>query len=250
MVNSDIEVSKDWLKPIIQQFKNEVNTAAIQPKIIDYKDKTKFEYAGAGGGFIDFFGYPFCKGRIFETLEKDSNQYDEIDDIFWASGACLFIRSSIFLKMNGFDEDYFAHMEEIDLCWRIKNEGFNIQYTGKSTVYHVGGATLNEYNPRKTFLNFKNSLVTILKNVPFPSVIFVIFTRLILDGIAGIRFLFDLKFSHTFAIIKAHFSFYWSIPKTLKKRSKISRKNKHYYYTFSIVWQYFARGRKTFKEIK
>ncbi|MEN8186990.1 MAG: glycosyltransferase family 2 protein, partial [Bacteroidota bacterium] len=141
------------------------------------------------------------------------------------------------------------HMEEIDLCWRIKNEGFDIQYVGNSTVYHVGGATLNEYNPRKTFLNFKNSLVTILKNVPFPSVIFVIFARLILDGIAGIKFALGLKFNHTFAIIKAHFSFYWNIPRTLKKRVKISKKYKNYYHTFSIVWQYFIRSRKTFEEL-
>jgi len=166
LVNSDIEVAKGWLKPVIKQFKKNKNTAAIQPKILDYKDKSKFEYAGAAGGFIDFMGYPYCKGRIFMELEKDKNQYNDTYDIFWATGACFFIRSEVFYQLKGFDEDYFAHQEEIDLCWRIQNEGYNIQYVGLSTVYHVGGATLKETNPHKTFLNFRNSLFSICKNVP------------------------------------------------------------------------------------
>jgi len=139
LVNSDIEVTKDWLKPIIKQFKENQNTAIIQPKILDFKDKTKFEYAGAAGGYVDFMGYPYCKGRIFMALENDENQYDDSYDIFWATGACFFIRSVVYHELKGFDEDYFAHQEEIDLCWRIQNEGYNIQYVGASTVYHVGG---------------------------------------------------------------------------------------------------------------
>ena len=246
LVNSDIEVTKDWLKPVIKQFKENKNTAAIQPKLLDYKDKSKFEYAGAAGGFIDFMGYPYCKGRIFMELEKDQNQYNDTYDIFWATGACFFIRSEVFHQLKGFDEDYFAHQEEIDLCWRIQNEGYNIQYVGTSTVFHVGGATLKETNPHKTYLNFRNSLFSICKNVPKRFLLFVIFFRLILDGIAGIKFIFELKPAHTLAIIKAHFSFYKNSPKMLKKRKFISYKQTKYYHKFSIVWQYFVLRKNKF----
>ncbi len=167
LVNSDIEVTENWLKPIISKFKSSAEIAAIQPKILDFKDKSKFEHAGAGGGFIDFFGYPYCRGRIFTELEADNGQYDDTTDIFWASGACFFIRKEIFHQLKGFDEAFFAHFEEIDLCWRIKNEGYKIKYVGKSVVYHVGGATLDQANPRKTYLNFRNSLFSIIKNEHF-----------------------------------------------------------------------------------
>ena len=159
LLNSDIEVTENWLKPIIKQFESDTNIAVIQPKILDYKDKSKFEYAGAGGGFIDKYGYPYCRGRIFDTIETDTNKYNDIIDIFWASGACFFIKSNVFHNLNGFDEDYFAHQEEIDLCWRIQNAGHQIKYVGTSTVYHVGGATLTTQNPKKTFLNFRNSSI-------------------------------------------------------------------------------------------
>ena len=249
LVNSDIEVTKNWLKPIIKQFSENPNTAIIQPKLLDYKNKAKFEYAGAAGGFVDFMGYPYCKGRIFMALENDQKQYEDTYDIFWATGACFFIKATVFHSLNGFDEDYFAHQEEIDLCWRTQNQGHNIQYVGASTVYHVGGATLKETNPDKTFLNFRNSLFTILKNVPTKFVFFVIFFRLLLDGIAGIKFIFELRPIHTWAIIKAHFSFYKNIPKMLKKRKAILFKQSKYYHKFSIVWLHFICKKNTFSAL-
>ncbi|MDY7396365.1 glycosyltransferase family 2 protein [Aureibaculum sp. 2210JD6-5] len=250
LVNSDIEVTENWLKPIVSEFESSKDIAAIQPKILDFKDKTKFEYAGAGGGFIDFFGYPYCRGRIFSDLEDDSNQYDDTTNIFWASGACFFIRKEVYHQLNGFDEDFFAHYEEIDLCWKIKNEGYVIKYVGTSTVYHVGGATLDQANQKKTYLNFRNSLFSILKNVPKRYLLLVILLRLKLDAWAGIKFLIELKPKHTLAIIKAHLNFYWSFPKFLKKRKKIAHKKSDYYHCFSVVWQHFILRRKTFEEIK
>ncbi|MBE0423989.1 MAG: glycosyltransferase family 2 protein [Lutibacter sp.] len=248
LVNSDIEVTEGWLKPVIAAFENEPNTAIIQPKILDYKNKNKFEYAGAAGGFIDKFGYPFCRGRIFSTLERDENQYNDETEIFWASGACFFIRSSVFHELNGFDEDYFAHQEEIDLCWRAKNLSRTIKYIYSSTVYHVGGATLKEANPTKTFLNFRNSLFTLVKNLPKNKLVPIIFARLVLDGFAGLKFFLELKPLHFMAIIKAHFSFYRNFSKMLKKR-KNSCKTANYYATKSIVWQYFMLGKKNFKAL-
>jgi GT2 family glycosyltransferase len=244
LVNSDIEVTPNWLDPILSIFENENETGIIQPKILDFKAKEKFEYAGAAGGFIDKYGYPFCRGRIFETIENDNHQYDDEREIFWASGACFFIRKEIYRKLNGFDDDFFAHQEEIDLCWRAFNLGFKAKYTYKSVVFHVGGATLNASNPRKTFLNFRNSLLMLLKNLPKNKLFSIIFMRLCLDGLAGIQFILKGKFSHCFAIINAHFSFYWLISKTLKKRNVMQ--NENYYYTKSIVYSYFIKGGKIF----
>ncbi len=249
LINSDIEVTKNWLPPILDVFRNNSKTAIIQPKILDFKDKTKFEYAGAAGGFIDLFGYPYCRGRVFNELEKDENQFNDISDIFWASGACFFIRAKTFHQLNGFDEDYFAHQEEIDLCWRTQNLGHTVKYVGASTVYHVGGATLQETNPHKTYLNFRNSLLNIVKNVPKKWFLFVIFSRLILDGIAGLKFLFEIKPLHTWAILRAHLSFYKNIFKFLKKRKKLLKKQ-NYYLHISVVWQYYVLERKQFKTLK
>ena len=249
LVNSDIEVTKNWLAPVLKNFKEEENTAIIQPKILSFKDKSKFEYAGAGGGFIDLYGYPYCRGRIFNHLETDNAQFNDTTNIFWASGACLFIRSKVYHQLHGFDEDYFAHQEEIDLCWRAQNEGFTIKYVGSSTVYHVGGATLQETNPHKTYLNFRNSLLNVVKNVPKQWFLFVIFSRLILDGIAGIKFLLELKPKHTLAILKAHFSFYANFFKFLGKRRKLQKKGNYNKHT-SIVWQNYALGRTKFNELK
>ena len=249
LLNSDIEVTKGWFTPILEVFQQEDKTAIIQPKILDFKDKTKFEYAGAAGGFIDLFGYPFCRGRIFNQLETDNHQFDDTTEVFWASGACLFIRSKVYQQLHGFDEDYFAHQEEIDLCWRAQNEGHQIKYVGASSVYHFGGATLQETNPHKTFLNFRNSLLNVVKNVPKKWFLFVVFMRLILDGLAGIKFLFELRPIHTWAIIKAHFSFYGNFLKFLKKRKKLQKKADYNLHT-SIVWQYFFLGRKRFKDLK
>ena len=249
LLNSDIEVTENWLKPIIKVFKSDKKTAIIQPKLLDFNDKTKFEYAGAAGGFIDLFGYPYCRGRIFNHLETDKAQFNDETDILWASGACLFIRSNVYHLLDGLDEDYFAHQEEIDLCWKAKNCGYKIKYVGTSTVYHIGGATLQETNPQKTFLNFRNSLFNILKNIPKKLLLFVLISRLILDGIAGIKFILELRPIHTLAILKAHLSFYKNFFKFLEKRKKLN-KNQEYKLFNSIVWQHFILGRKKFKDLR
>lgn len=249
LLNSDVEVTENWLKPITEAFRNDINTAIIQPKLLDFKEKTKFEYAGAGGGFIDVFGYPYCRGRIFNYLETDHGQFDDETEIFWASGACLFIRSKVYHEVGGLDEDYFAHQEEIDLCWRTQNLGYKVKYVGSSSVYHVGGATLKETNPHKTFLNFRNSLLNVVKNVPKERFLFVIFSRLLLDGIAGIKFIIELRPIHTLAIIKAHISLYKNSIKFLKKRKKLQKKSSYFKHT-SIVSQYFIFHRIKFKNLK
>lgn len=247
LVNSDIEVTKDWLLPIIEEFEKNKKTAIIQPKILDYKNNVFFEYAGAGGGYIDKYGFPFCRGRIFNSLEKDTQQYNDTKEIFWASGACLFIKTEVFDILKGFDETYFAHQEELDLCWRAKNMGYTVKYVGTSSVYHIGGATLQESNPKKTYLNFRNSLFTLTKNLPSRSLFPVLFVRLLLDGIAAIRFLFQRKPIYTYMVLKSHFSFYGNLVRNLKKRTKNNKRN--YYYTKSIVWQHFIKGKKSFKEL-
>ena len=249
LVNSDIEVTENWLKPIKQVFEANEKTAVVQPKLLDFKNKSKFEYAGAAGGFVDFMGYPLCRGRIFMELEQDNGQFNDIADIFWASGACFFIRSEIYHKLKGFDESYFAHQEEIDLCWRVQNEGYGIRYVGSSEVYHVGGATLQESNPKKTYLNFRNSLFTIAKNVPKRYVFLVILFRLLLDGVAGIKFILELRPVHTWAILKAHLSFYWNLRRLIGKRRKLSFKQTNYFCCFSIVWQHFILGKNKYSQL-
>jgi len=249
LINSDIEVTENWIPPILDVFNKEKNTAIIQPKILDFKARDTFEYAGAGGGFVDLYGYPYCRGRVFNHLEQDNKQFDDVAEIFWASGACFFIRSKVYHELQGFDEDYFAHQEEVDLCWRAQNEGFDVKYVGGATVYHVGGATLQETNPQKTFLNFRNSLLNIIKNVPKQWFLFVVFLRLILDGVAGIKFLLELRPIHTWAIIKAHVSVYVNFYKFLKKRKKLQKKYEYNLHT-SIVWQYFVLRRKKFQNLR
>ncbi|HWR93682.1 MAG TPA: glycosyltransferase family 2 protein [Flavobacterium sp.] len=247
LVNSDIEVTKDWTKSILEQFANEPQTAVIQPKIKDYKNKEHFEYAGAAGGFLDQYGYAYCKGRIFDSIEIDNGQYENNDEIFWASGACFFIRSAIYHELGGFDEDFFAHQEEIDLCWRLYNKGFKIKYNPYSTVYHVGGATLQLGNPKKTYLNFRNSLYMLVKNLPREKYYSVMFLRLVLDGIAGIKFVFQGEFKHFLAVLKAHFSFYKNYSYIYKKRGK-NQSNK-YYKLKSIVYLYYIKKIKIFTAI-
>ena len=246
LLNSDIEVTPNWLDPILDTFNTETETAIIQPKILDYKDKTKFEYAGAAGGFIDKYGYPYCRGRIFNTIETDTNQYPN-SNIFWASGACFFIRKQVFNQLNGFDESFFAHQEEIDLCWRAFNLNYKAKYVSESTVFHVGGATLNATNPKKTYLNFRNSLFNITKNAS-GYLFSLIFTRLVLDGIAGIQFLFQLKIKHFFAILKAHFSFYFNLKKLLKQRKNLPQQ-KGYFSVKSIVYSYFIKKKTNFSKL-
>ncbi|RXR32644.1 glycosyltransferase family 2 protein [Flavobacterium piscinae] len=239
LVNSDIAVTENWLTPILSLFESHPNTAIVQPKILDYKKKTHFEYAGAGGGFIDKFGYPYCRGRIFDTIEEDKGQYNDTRQIFWASGACFFIRKDVFQELKGFDADFFAHQEEIDLCWRSFTLNYDTFYCGQSTVYHLGGGTLSNANPRKTFLNFRNSLLMLTKNLPSNKLFFIVVGRMILDGIAGIQFISKGKYKHTISIIKAHFSFYGLLIKTIRKR-KVKVKSS-YYHTTSIVYNYFVK---------
>ena len=220
LLNSDVEVTDNWLTPIQNIFENDPQIAAVQPKILDFNRRNYFEFAGAAGGFLDNLGYPYCRGRIFENIEEDHGQYNDEVEIFWASGCCFFIRSENFWAQNGFDARFFAHQEEIDLCWRLKNSGKKIFYTGKSTVYHVGGGTLNKQSPQKTFLNMRNNLSMILKNTPLLSGILLVIFRMILDGFAGIYFGYKHGMSHFWAVIRAHFSFYGQIPETLRLRQK------------------------------
>ena len=248
LLNNDVEVTQNWLLPIINEFKRDASLIAAQPKILDFNNKKYFEYAGAGGGFIDRLGYPYCRGRIFNTIEKDKGQYNDINKIFWASGACFIVRSNEFRELNGFDENFFAHQEEIDLCWRIQQNGGIIKYIGNSTVYHVGGATLSNINPIKTFYNFRNSLLMLVKNIKSSKVWIILFMRLLMDGIAGIHFLIQGKWKHTLAIVKAHFSFYSLLPRYINKEYKI-RKEIKYYHIKSIVWNYFIRKNRIFKEL-
>ena len=239
LLNSDVEVTPNWLTPIINAFSTIPDVAIIQPKILDLLKKDYFEYAGAGGGFIDQLGYPFCRGRIFQTLERDNGQYDDIKEIFWATGACMFVKKNVFEELKGFDADYFAHQEEVDFCWRAKNHGYKIMYVGTSKVYHLGGSTLSNMNPKKTYLNFRNSLFSITKNLPRRKAFIIIFLRLLLDGIAALRFIWQLRFKHFFAILRAHLSFYRQFRKMYKKREKTNFLRK-YYLTKSIVWSYFV----------
>ncbi|MBT8303454.1 MAG: glycosyltransferase family 2 protein [Bacteroidia bacterium] len=247
LLNNDVEVTENWLDPIINQFNQDQNTAIVQPKLLDLNQKDHFEYAGAAGGFIDKFGYPYCRGRIFNAIEKDEGQYNDTCSIFWASGACLFIRSDFFKELKGFDEAFFAHFEEIDLCWRIKNLGKEVTYVGASTIYHLGGGTLKNTNPKKTYLNFRNSLFALTKNssgMLLPKILL----RLLLDGVAGIQFILLMKPQHTVAIIKAHLNYYYHLSRMLEKRDQPSKIEK-YWQTKSIVWSHFVNRKKKFNRL-
>lgn len=245
LLNSDVEVTKDWLEPIEKTFIDYPDVAIIQPKILDLLRREYFEYAGAAGGFLDQFGYPFCRGRIFQAIEKDEGQYDDTSEIFWATGACMFIRSEVFKNLGGFDEEYFAHQEEVDLCWRAQNKRLKVLYVGSSHVFHLGGSTLSNMNPKKTFLNFRNSLYSITKNLPRRRAFPIILLRLLLDGIAAVRFIFQRKPDHCLAIVKAHLSYYKNFRKIYSKREKNNFIEK-YYITKSIVWSYFVDQVKNF----
>jgi GT2 family glycosyltransferase len=249
LLNSDVEVTEKWIEPIIHLMDNNSDVAACQPKIKSFSDKDNFEYAGASGGFIDKYGYPFCRGRIFNDLEEDEGQYNTAIEVFWATGACLFVRAKPYHELGGLDNDFFAHMEEIDLCWRLKNAGHKIMCEPKSSVFHVGGGTLQKTNPHKTYLNFRNSLFTLVKNYPKEKLIFVIIMRLTLDSIAGIQFMLHGELANTVAIIKAHFSFYTSFVKMNKKRSKTNSKPPTKIYQASIVYSHYIKGIKRFNKL-
>lgn len=253
LLNSDVEVTENWIKTIIALMDSDTRIAACQPKILDYNNKLVFEYAGAAGGFIDKYGYPFCRGRVFNHLEHDTGQYNDVTEVFWATGACMFVRAEAFWEIGGFDGDYFAHMEEIDLCWRLKNLGYLIYVDPKSSVYHVGGGTLS-ISPRKTFLNFRNNITTITKNHPPQFLFLKILFRLFLDGIAALKFLTDGEPAHLLAVLKAHFAYYAWLPAVLRKRKTAQLNPKFKYamskvYLHNMVIEYFVRKKKKFSDL-
>lgn len=250
LLNSDVEVTPNWMEPVIQYMEEHAEVAAAQPKIRAYHDKTLFEHAGAAGGYIDAYGYPFCRGRLFNEMETDKGQYNDNQEIFWATGAALFIKAQAWKEAKGFDADFFAHMEEIDLCWRLKRMGYRIAYVGASTVYHVGGGTLNTSNPKKTYLNFRNNLMMLQKNLPFPRVFWVIFSRLWLDFAALIKFLLERKPKDAWAVSRAHQYFFLNFFKNAKKRKSFSvKENKKGLYKNSIVWDFYMNKIRKFSEL-
>jgi GT2 family glycosyltransferase len=251
-INTDIEVTEGWIMPLLSLMEANKNIAACQPKLLDFKQKDYFEYAGAAGGYIDRLGYPFCRGRIFQSLEKDFGQYDDTVPVFWASGACMMIRSKIFKDLGGFDDDFFAHMEEIDLCWRIKRYGLDVYYCGDSRVFHVGGGTLNESNPFKTYLNFRNSLITIIKNENTYALFWKVPLRFLLDIIASLKFLIMDTHKDALAVMQADLHVLARILYYLKKREKFSNENQKLagiYKRFIVISYYFLR-RKFFFNLR
>lgn len=251
LLNSDIEVSRDWLKPLYEAIQNSA-IAGCQPKVLSYHKKSMFEHAGASGGYLDKDYFPFCRGRIFDRFEFDEGQYDGETEIFWATGAALLIRSDIFHQVGGFDEAFFAHMEEIDLCWRIKKLGYTFKVCPKSTIYHVGGGTLPYLSPRKTYLNFRNSLFMIVKNhegILLPK----LFWRMTLDGIAGIRFLVRMEWRHLAAVFNAHMAMYKRLPVLLKQRKSIKQTKTEFeqsgLYSGSILWARYFKGVTKFSQL-
>lgn len=248
--NSDIEATPGWLSPMLKLLESNPVIAACQPKIRSYSQPDLFEHAGAAGGFVDWLGYVFCRGRVFATFEKDTGQYDTNKRVFWATGACLFVRAEVFHRVGDFDASFFAHMEEIDWCWRVQRQGYEVWACGESTVYHVGGGTLHKSNPHKTYLNYRNSLYMLYKNWPadgclWPKILF----RLVLDGISSLLFMREGKWSDVWAILRAHFAFYGRLPILYRQRKQLRNQQttEVKLYPKSVVWQYFAEGKKTFE---
>jgi hypothetical protein len=254
ILNSDVEVTPGWLDSPVKLMESDPTIAAVQPKILSFHQKTHFEYAGAAGGFIDRFGYPFCRGRIFDEVETDSGQYNNVTDIFWATGACMFVRAQYFREAGGFDADFWAHMEEIDLCWRWKNRGYRIVFTPESSVYHVGGGSLSYDNPYKLFLNFRNNLWLLYKNLPATQLFYILFIRMVLDAVAAFKLMAEFNFGGFWSVIKAHTSFYLSLPHLHKKRKLLSQAGRIEHLSGhlpkSIVFQFYFRKRKIFSEIE
>ena len=258
LLNSDVRVTANWLDPILRLMEEDEGIAVVQPKVLSDRDNKYFEHAGAAGGFMDSLAYPFCRGRIFDTCEEDHGQYDDIREIFWASGAAMVVRKSVWDNLGGFDSSFFAHMEEIDFCWRVQRAGYKVYYQSESTVYHYGGGTLDYQNPRKVYLNFRNNLKMLLRNESFGALLWKFPSRLILDGIAGLKFLAEFNFSSFVSVIKAHFAVYGSIFSIISSRKrdslKVNRnriaKKKVNRYSGSIIWQYYVRGRKAFSQLK
>lgn len=259
ILNSDVRVTASWIVPIIELFKSDDSIAAIQPKIRSEQEPDSFEYAGASGGLMDKYGFFFCRGRVFDDLEKDQRQHDTRQEITWASGAALFIRAKLFHQFGGFDGDYFAHMEEIDLCWRMRRAGYRIMVEPKSVVYHLGGGTLNYQSPQKTFLNFRNLYATLLKNLPRGTASWLILFRLVTDAGAALLYLSKKRPDLVWAIARAHWAFFSKIPQIYKKRKagqklvdqlRIGPPNITAIYPGSIVKEYYFSGHKTYNELK
>ncbi|GAB3992950.1 glycosyltransferase family 2 protein [Spirosoma daeguense] len=252
LLNSDIDVTPNWIKPILTLMEGNTNVAGCQPKIRSYSEPLLFEHAGAAGGFLDWLGYVFCRGRVFATFEADQGQYDDNRQVFWATGACLFVRADVFHQAGGFDAAFFAHMEEIDWCWRVQRIGYEIWTCGQSTVYHVGGGTLHKSNPHKTYLNYRNSLFMLYKNWPASGWLWPkIFLRLTLDGVSSLLFLKAGQWQDIWAILRAHFAFYGRLPELHRQRRQLQQQQKTNVklYPHSLVWQYFGKGKKTFGDL-
>ena len=253
LLNSDVEVTLGWLRPLRALLESSPRIAAVQPKILAHADPTTFEYAGAGGGYLDRLAYPFCRGRLFDTLEKDRGQYDDPRPVAWASGACLLVRRSAWQALGGLEPAFFAHMEEIDFCWRLWNAGHEVWYHGGSAVHHVGGGTLPKINPRKTFLNFRNGLALLYKNAAPSELAGCMLQRLVLDGVAGLRFLAAGAFGNFWAVVRAHFSFYgqWRYWQKQRRaaRPHLRVAERPGVYPDSLVWAYFGRGKRKFSDL-
>lgn len=251
LLNSDVEVEAGWLEPMLALLEGDRSIAACQPKLLAYHNKKQFEYAGAAGGWLDKYGYPFAKGRVFDTCEEDNGQYDQSEPIFWASGAALFIRASVYHEVKGFDEYFFAHQEEIDLCWRIQLAGYKIYSCPASVVYHVGGGTLSRTSSRKTYLNFRNNKIMLSKNLPYPRVLWVMVYRDLLDAVSAWKGLLTGNGGYFVAIVRANISFlkWWLFH---RKKSLFPKRKKAPllgYLQRNTVWLYFVKKKKTFREI-
>jgi GT2 family glycosyltransferase len=253
LLSTDFEVTDGWYPPMHAAMERDTMLAACQPKIRYWRDRECFEYAGAGGGFMDMFGYLFCRGRVFFDIEKDNGQYDDNIEVFWASGGCLMVRADLYEKVGGLDNEFYAHMEEVDLCWRLKNAGYKIGYVAKSLVYHVGGSVISYGSPQKLYYNFRNNQILLLKNEKGSKLLWLFPLRLILDGVAGLRLLFTGNAKQTLTIIKAHFHFYRDLPKWLQRRRDnkklIVRRNEEGIYPRSIVWDYFLLRKRKFSDL-
>lgn len=254
LVNSDLEVTEDWLDPLIDQLENDPTIAAAQPKIRDFNQRDHFEYAGASGGFIDRNGYPFCRGRIFGHCERDIGQHDDVREVFWATGACMLVRAEAFHQVEGFDDHLFAHMEEIDLCWRMKNQGWTVFCVPTSTVYHLGGGTLATYHPRKTFLNFRNNLSVMIKNDYADWFWLRLLKRMVLDGAAALYLFFERGPRHSLALLQAHFSLYGRMRSHLRGRKLWKARANHINltgkYTGNIVFDFYLNKKRVFSALQ
>jgi GT2 family glycosyltransferase len=252
-LNNDVQVTNDWLVPIAKAFDSNASLGAAQPKMRSYHHPDYFEYAGAAGGLMDYLGYPFCRGRIFDTCEQDLGQYDQAEVLFWASGAALVIRRSLFMECGGFDEDYQFHMEEIDLCWKVQRKGWQIISIPNSIVYHVGGASLDQSSPRKLYLNFRNNLDLLTKHLPAKRLVFVLPMRIVMDVLALCRELIKGKKAHAKAILRAEIDYLKRLPHILKKRSQLISQsfpfNTHQISPIILPWHYFILRRKTVNEL-